>query len=311
MTSAGEKQHYALTLLNKLFEHIPETMRIGVLYDIGCQLHRSCEKFGFLDDIIDRLVFGISVFHAYGHQWPCQIIYHPRKCKGFGLTDGEGCEHFWSSIKSLIPSCRVSTYFNRIYTIDTQIKALHEKSLFGMGKWLHRKWIVTKEKKSDSENVLQTVDSLEWNAQVTEQTKPLKRQSKNLANKEIEEILSLNKVVETYKSRITELQNMLDTGEYEHDMDLLEVQEFLQDLMQKLEKTQKAVANKKAKLSVDGKQSLKKLMGNEFLKHRMNALALKQRIRDRLRQRKFELENLERAYQITNLDLIFRPEIES
>ncbi|KDR74566.1 hypothetical protein GALMADRAFT_49841, partial [Galerina marginata CBS 339.88] len=89
MTSAGEKQHYALSLLNKLFEHIPATMRIGVLYDIGCQLHRSCAKYGFLDDFLDRLVFGISVFHAYGHQWPCQIIYHPRKCEGFGLTDGE------------------------------------------------------------------------------------------------------------------------------------------------------------------------------------------------------------------------------
>ena len=44
MTSAGEKQHYALSLLDKLFQHIPKTMRIGVLYDIGCQLHRSCEN---------------------------------------------------------------------------------------------------------------------------------------------------------------------------------------------------------------------------------------------------------------------------
>jgi hypothetical protein len=108
MTSAGEKQHYAVALLRRLFEHIPKDMTVGVLYDIGCQLHRSCEKWDFLQECLPRITFGISVFHAYGHQWPCQIVYHPRKCRGFGLTDGEGCERFWSSLKKLIPGLRVS-----------------------------------------------------------------------------------------------------------------------------------------------------------------------------------------------------------
>jgi hypothetical protein len=108
MTSAGEKQHYAIALLRRLFEHIPSNTTVGVLYDIGCQLHRSCEKWGFLEEFLPRVTFGISVFHAYGHQWPCQVVYHPRKCRGFGLTDGEGCERFWSSLKKLIPTLRVS-----------------------------------------------------------------------------------------------------------------------------------------------------------------------------------------------------------
>jgi Kyakuja-Dileera-Zisupton transposase len=108
MTSAGEKQHYALVLLQRLFESLPPEFRVGLLYDIGCQLHRSCVKWGFLKEFQDRITFAISVFHAYGHQWPCQMIYHPRKCCGFGLTDGEGCERFWSSIKQLIASMRVS-----------------------------------------------------------------------------------------------------------------------------------------------------------------------------------------------------------
>jgi Kyakuja-Dileera-Zisupton transposase len=108
MTSAGERQHYALVLLNTLFKHLPREMRVGLLYDIGCQLHRSCIKWGFLKEFQDRITFGISVFHAYGHQWPCQIIYHPRKCCGFGLTDGEGCERFWSAIKLLISSLRMA-----------------------------------------------------------------------------------------------------------------------------------------------------------------------------------------------------------
>jgi len=136
MTSAGEKQHYALCLLQKLFNYIPDTICISILYDIGCQLDRSCRKYGFLSSVLDRIIFGILVFHAYDHQWPCQIIYHPQKCEGFGLSDGEGCERFWSSIQSLISSCHVFTYFNCIYAIDTQIKALDQKSLLGMGTWI-------------------------------------------------------------------------------------------------------------------------------------------------------------------------------
>jgi hypothetical protein len=44
LQSTGEKQHYALALLAALFKELPDDWTIGVLYDIGCQLHRSCEK---------------------------------------------------------------------------------------------------------------------------------------------------------------------------------------------------------------------------------------------------------------------------
>jgi len=54
------------------------------------------------------MIFGISIFHAFGHQWSCQITYNPRLRDGFGLADGEGCERFWSSIRKLIPGLRVS-----------------------------------------------------------------------------------------------------------------------------------------------------------------------------------------------------------
>lgn len=108
MTHAGERQHYALALLLKLMSHIPSNMTVGLLYDIVCQLKRSMIKFGFLKEFFPRIIFAVSVFHAYGHQWACQVVYHPRKCEGFGLSDGEGCERFWSSIKKLIPTLRVS-----------------------------------------------------------------------------------------------------------------------------------------------------------------------------------------------------------
>ena len=181
MTTAGERQFYALALLQKLFENIPIDMTIGALYDVGCHLDRSCNKWDFLTAYLDRITFGISVFHAYGHQWPCQLIYHPRKCMGFGLSDGEGCERFWSSIKHLIPSLRVTGYHRRLYCLDMQVRFLHEKSLFGLGKWLDHKWRLCLDRKNnalatlDSENINLDYLRSQWQAQVKNQTKPLAR----------------------------------------------------------------------------------------------------------------------------------------
>ena len=312
MTSAGEKQHYALCLLENLFRHIPKKMRVGVLYDIACQLHQSCQKYHFLAEFLDRIVFGVSVFHAYGHQWPCQLIYHPRKCTGFGLTDGESCERFWGSIKLLIPNLRVSGYHNRIYTLDTQIKHLDNKSQISLGSWLSKKWIKMIDRKSGAEDILLglanngiTLEFLkeEWKKQVAEQTKPLKRQSPQLANKEIYDILALLENIDRYKGQIELYQNMLESGDYEEDLTSIEVQSLILDLEKQQTNARKSVANKKKNLSVDGRLNLQRLVDNEFLKKRMNALAVKQRIRDRLRNRKFELENLERSYRKTSNQL--------
>jgi hypothetical protein len=44
--SVGEKQHYVLALLNALFQELPASWIVGVLYDIGCQLHRSYTNVG-------------------------------------------------------------------------------------------------------------------------------------------------------------------------------------------------------------------------------------------------------------------------
>ena len=108
MTSADEKQHYIFALLQTLFKHLPCDTTVGILYNIGCQTHRSCIKWGFLQEYQPHMSFAISVFHTFGHQWPCQIVYHPWKRAGFGLTDGEGCERFWSALKKLIPGLHVS-----------------------------------------------------------------------------------------------------------------------------------------------------------------------------------------------------------
>lgn len=137
----------------------------------------------------------------------------------------------------------------------------------------------------------------EWVAQIAEQTKPLTKQSKDLANKVIEEVMVLTRTLGVYKKEEADLEDMLQSGDYENNMTAAIAEELLEELRNKIAKTRKAIGQKKEGLSVDGRLSLAKLLGNEFLQVCMNALALKQRIRDKLRARKFEIEALERSYR--------------
>ncbi|KAF9508630.1 hypothetical protein BS47DRAFT_1373627 [Hydnum rufescens UP504] len=106
MHTAGEKQFYAIALLDALLSELPRHWHIGLLYDITCQIHHSLLKWDFIPEWEGRIEFGVSVFHAYGHQWTCQLWYHPCKSEKWGLSDGEGCERFWSQLKRLIPGLR-------------------------------------------------------------------------------------------------------------------------------------------------------------------------------------------------------------
>jgi hypothetical protein len=41
---AGERQYNAIALVKRLFKELPPKWRVGLLYDIGCQIHRSIVK---------------------------------------------------------------------------------------------------------------------------------------------------------------------------------------------------------------------------------------------------------------------------
>ncbi|KAG2115662.1 hypothetical protein BD769DRAFT_1363277 [Suillus cothurnatus] len=303
LTSAGEKQHYALALLDRLFKHIPTQMTIGLLYDIGCQLERSCRKWNFLDDsTLSRIAFAVAVFHAYGHQWACQIVYHPRKREGFGLSDGEGCERLWSFLKPLIPSLRVSGSNQRLFILDTQIRHLDSKSLQGFGHWLHRHWIHCQSKKNDALDRLHALEldenmlRVEWKAQVDHQTRPTPRQSRNKAAEVITIILALEKTLQTQEASIRELEMQLHAVCVPN---IGEVNLQLVDTRSRYKKTADTLRRHRAALGTEDKVNLEKMKKDIYLTVRLNARAIKTRIRDRLRQRKFELERLERSYRAT------------
>ncbi|KZT62546.1 hypothetical protein CALCODRAFT_537517, partial [Calocera cornea HHB12733] len=125
ITTPGEQQKYVVALLKALLRELPMHATVGLLYDIGCQLDHSCmkvstgcqalmhdplissgRKYGYLEDHFGRISMGCSVMHAYGHEWACQVVYHPRRREGFGLSDGEGSEQVWSRIRREIPILR-------------------------------------------------------------------------------------------------------------------------------------------------------------------------------------------------------------
>ncbi|KAH6894777.1 hypothetical protein BKA70DRAFT_1117376, partial [Coprinopsis sp. MPI-PUGE-AT-0042] len=301
MTTPGERQFYALALLRKFFQFIPTDIKVGVLYDIACQLERSCNKWDFIPDILGHITWAVSVFHAYGHQWACQLIYHPRKCVGFGLSDGEGCERFWFSIQILIPSLRVSGYHQRLFTIDLQVDHVRESSLALAGKWLSRKWKVCSDRCAAAVAELESTklepDHLEeqWNDQVKSQTKPLLRATNQLANKEIQKIMELKDYAGSLRKEIQSLDHRVSSGlEGESLSNLLEQRE---DLLSRQTKVEAEMEQRRSQLGLTERSRLRQLLGNKFLEALVKARAIKERLRTRLQGRKFELERVDRAYK--------------
>ncbi|KAI6018346.1 hypothetical protein EDC04DRAFT_2869985 [Pisolithus marmoratus] len=276
MTSAGEKQHYALALIRSLFGHLPSNFCVGLLYDIGCQLEQSCRKWGFLKSFLPHISFAISVFHAFGHQWACQLIYHPHKREGLGLSDGEGCEHFWSSIKGLIPSLHVSGVW-RLFDIDFQVHHLDMKSLNGLGQWLLCHWNHCQEKKASASKGLRRcgVDiptlQAEWDAQIAAQTKPTPRHTSKSVENIVLQVMETQKSLEIYAANLVVLEQDLLHGV--PDMINLNIQ--ITECHKKVMNFKQALQRQRSTLGLNGPADLARIQNSSYLQLRMHALAIK------------------------------------
>ncbi|OWT35697.1 hypothetical protein C362_06714 [Cryptococcus neoformans Bt1] len=88
---SGGKMYYPLALVHYILRDIDPHVRLGLLYDIGCNFEAYFVKRNLLfkERAEKRLKIGVAVFHAYAHNWLCQMRYNPRIATGFALTDGE------------------------------------------------------------------------------------------------------------------------------------------------------------------------------------------------------------------------------
>ncbi|KAJ7121193.1 hypothetical protein C8R44DRAFT_831780 [Mycena epipterygia] len=303
MHSAGEIQFNVFVLVELLYQHLPPDIIVGLLYDVACALARSCRKWGFLSRYLDRLVFAVSVFHAFGHEWACQLLFHPRKRVGFGLTDGEGCERFWHSISHLIAHLRICGYHNRLYTLDAQIEHTDETSLLRLGEWIKRRHLHCATKRIEARKVLAesgkpiTLLREQWKMQVAAQTRPIARRSKKRGEKAVEAVILLRTAVKTMRKHVADLEASFLEAVEEDDPDAPLVQVQVQSAEEALSAAVKKLRQKETALGVHEKQALTHLGKSKYMGFRMNAQALKRRIRDRLRSRKFELDKIERSFR--------------
>ncbi|KAJ7850425.1 hypothetical protein B0H14DRAFT_3137678 [Mycena olivaceomarginata] len=282
MHTAGERQFNVVALTYTLFQHLPHNIRVGLLYDVACAFERSCLKWGFLSPFIDRIAFAVSVFHAFGHEWACQLLYHPRKRVGFGYTNGEGCERFWQSIRHLIPHLRISGYHNRLYILDAQIEHTQEASLFRLVEWICRRYRHSVQKRADATEALQECGkpkSLlreQWKMQVIAQTKPLPRRTKTRGQQAVNTVMLLRAAVKTRQGQVRELrQRFLEAVQHDHPDAAVCQAEYLTG-QQALEKAEGTLRRKEEALGVDEHEELEQLTTNAKL-HAHTESAVKRR----------------------------------
>ena len=97
---------------------------IGCAYNIACTFQKTVENSNMLGARAKAswLRFMVGAFHGYAHERSCQLKWHPLYMKGMGHTEGEGCEHVFSSSNELACGTHHASWFHRHQAIDKHFK---------------------------------------------------------------------------------------------------------------------------------------------------------------------------------------------
>ncbi|KAI7940332.1 hypothetical protein MJO28_013984 [Puccinia striiformis f. sp. tritici] len=136
----GENRALPLAILERIIKTIEPHRPIGVLYDLGCALDKFIDLRCIWPESRSRLSFGTSVFHAYVHEWSCQVKYNPRYQRGWGLSDGESLERLWLSLSPLVSPLRYATRNNRLAALAHRCKFRNKQSIIKLASWLRKKF---------------------------------------------------------------------------------------------------------------------------------------------------------------------------
>lgn len=78
---------------------------------------------------------GTALFHAYAHNWGCQLEYNPRLNRGWGKSNGEGLERVWFKLSPLIRLLRYATKQRRLVSLDLWASHRNEVLRHNAGKF--------------------------------------------------------------------------------------------------------------------------------------------------------------------------------
>jgi hypothetical protein len=106
-----QRAKYPLAIVDRLIDLLGP--RVGCAYDIGCAFSTTVES-SSLSEKVKNALFQLMVgaFHGHAHNHICQLNWHPLFIKGMGHTEGEGCEHVFSSSNDLARGTQHATRFH-------------------------------------------------------------------------------------------------------------------------------------------------------------------------------------------------------
>ncbi|PLW41042.1 hypothetical protein PCASD_07964 [Puccinia coronata f. sp. avenae] len=137
---SGEQRSLPCALINRIIQAIEPNRSVGILYDIGCLLNKFIKLRGLFEEDQGCIQFATSIFHAYVHNWLCQLDYNPRYNRGWGLSDGEGLERMWSYMAPLVSPLRYATRNHRLAAIAHRLKYHNQRGINNLPLWLRRKF---------------------------------------------------------------------------------------------------------------------------------------------------------------------------
>ena len=108
---------YPLAVINRFINMLG--LKVGCAYDIGCALQSTLNQSSLRDLArTSQLQMMVGAFHGHDHNRSCQLQWHPTYIKGTGCTEGEGCEHVFSSSNDLTRAIRHASCFHQHQMIE-------------------------------------------------------------------------------------------------------------------------------------------------------------------------------------------------
>ncbi|OAX32642.1 hypothetical protein K503DRAFT_852090 [Rhizopogon vinicolor AM-OR11-026] len=117
MIHSGELAKYPLAILDHLMSVYGQNGSCA--YDIGCAFSKTlnASSLGLRARTLGLRMM-VGAFHGHAHNRKCQLDWHPMYISGTGHTEGEGCEHIFSSSNELARSTRHASPFHRHQSIE-------------------------------------------------------------------------------------------------------------------------------------------------------------------------------------------------
>lgn len=108
---------------------------IGVAYDIGCAFDTTLRASSLGPRARElNLRFMVGSFHGHAHNRLCQLAWHPLYIPGTGHSEGEGCEHIFSSSNDQARTTRHATRFHRHQSLEEHFDFWDQDKYAALGK---------------------------------------------------------------------------------------------------------------------------------------------------------------------------------